>query len=497
MDAAIGESGSTVPPGNAGQGAAPAAGGETGPLAFHRRLSGKLLLLTAIFVMIAEVLIFIPSLASMRMNWLHDRLATAAAASVVIAASKDGSIPRSVQDDVLMATGTKAIALREKGVSRLLVVSDMPPSVDRHIDLAATGPLQAIIDAFDTLIFGGDRIIRVYGPIGQSRKIIELVTSDAPLKAAMLAYLRNIAIVSLIISLVTASLVFFAINRLLIRPVGRMTQYMLDFARSPHDAARILVPEDRQDELGIAERELAAMQGALQRTLAEQKHLADLGLAVSKINHDLRNMLASAQLMSDRLAAVDDPSVQRFAPKLIRTLDRAIAYTRSVLSYGRAQEAPPKRRRIRLHDLVADVEQLIGIEPESGLLFRNLVPEEFELDADPEQLFRVIGNLCRNSVEAMAGDPSGEASIVKRLTVTADRLGSGTFIAIEDTGPGLSPKARENLFAAFRGSTRADGTGLGLAIARELVLAHGGTITLRDERASGACFEIRIPDVPA
>ena len=264
-----------------------------------------------------------------------------------------------------MATGTKAIALREKGVSRLLVVSDMPPSVDRHIDLAATGPLQAIIDAFDTLIFGGDRIIRVYGPIGQSRKIIELVTSDAPLKAAMLAYLRNIAIVSLIISLVTASLVFFAINRLLIRPVGRMTQNMLDFARSPHDAARILVPEDRQDELGIAERELAAMQGALQRTLAEQKHLADLGLAVSKINHDLRNMLASAQLMSDRLAAVDDPSVQRFAPKLIRTLDRAIAYTRSVLSYGRAQEAPPKRRRIRLHDLVADVEQLIGIEPES------------------------------------------------------------------------------------------------------------------------------------
>jgi signal transduction histidine kinase len=470
--------------------------GEQKPLAFHQRLSGKLLLLTVLFVMIAEVLIFIPSLASMRLGWLHDRLATAAAASVVIAASKAGSIPRSVQDSVLMATGTKAIALREKGVSRLLVVSDMPPTVDRHIDLARTGPVQAIVDAFDTLIFGGDRIIRVYGPIGDSKEVIELVTSDAPLKAAMLAYLRNIALVSLIISLITAGLVFFAINGLLIRPICLMTENMLAFARNPHDPARIMRFDKRPDELGIAERELASMQAALQRTLAEQKHLADLGLAVSKINHDLRNILASAQLMSDRLTQVEDPSVKRFAPKLIRTLDRAVAYTQSVLSYGRAQEAPPARRRIRLYGLVADVEQMAGIEAETGTSFRNLVPEDFEIDADPEQFFRVISNLCRNAVQAMTADPASDAPLVRRLTVTAGRIGTTAIIGIEDTGPGLSPKARENLFSAFRGSTRPDGTGLGLAIAHELVRAHGGTLELREGGGSGAHFEIRIPDGP-
>lgn len=469
---------------------------EVKPLVFHRRLSGKLLLLTVLFVMIAEVLIFIPSLASMRMSWLHDRLATAAAASVVIASSKAGSIPRSVQDDVLMATGTKAIALREKGVSRLLVASDMPPTVDRHIDLAATGPLQAIVDAFDTLVFGGNRIIRVYGPIGDSQKVIELVTSDAPLKSAMLAYLRNIALISLLISLITAGLVFFAINGMLIRPIERMTRNMLAFARRPDDPGRIMRPEARHDELGIAERELAAMQSTLQRTLAEQKHLADLGLAVSKINHDLRNILASAQLMSDRLAMVDDPSVLRFAPKLIRTLDRAIAYTQSVLSYGRAQEAPPSRRHIRLFGLVADVEQMVGIEPDSGIEFRNLVPADLEIDADPEQLFRVISNLCRNAVQAMGSEPADDASVIKRLTVTAGRIGTTTIIGIEDTGPGLPPKARENLFAAFRGSTRSDGTGLGLAIAHELVRAHGGSLELREDRGSGTHFEIRIPDSP-
>ncbi len=66
----------------------------------------------------------------------------------------------------------------------------------------------------------------------------------------------------------------------------------------------ILKPSERQDELGIAERELAGMQGVLADTLRQQRRLADLGLAVSKINHDLRNILASAQLISDRLSDV-------------------------------------------------------------------------------------------------------------------------------------------------------------------------------------------------
>ena len=183
--------------------------------------------------------------------------------------------------------------------------------------------------------FGGDRMLRVFGKVGDSDKEFELVIPDSKLRSAMLVYSRNVAFLSLLISLITATLVFLTINWIMIRPVRDMTRSMLAFSEAPDDPSRVIRPEDRGDEIGVAERELADMQRRLQKTLAEQKHLADLGLAVSKINHDMRNILASAQLMSDRLAMVKDPSVQTFAPKLLRTLDRAVAYTEGVLAYGR------------------------------------------------------------------------------------------------------------------------------------------------------------------
>jgi signal transduction histidine kinase len=461
-----------------------------------KRLSGKLLRLTLLFGLLAEVMIFVPTIADMRIRWLSDRLNTVAAASVVLAASDAKDVPQSVQDDVLLATGTKAIALREMGASRLLAVSEMPSKVDKHIDITVTDPVTMIRDAFDELIYGGNRIIRVYGPVGDTGKVIELLTSDAPLRNAMLRYARNVALISLFISLITASLVFLAISRLLIRPIQRMSANMLAFAQAPDDPQRIIIPDEREDELGIAQRELADMQHRLQRTLSEQKHLADLGLAVSKINHDMRNILASAQLMSDHLANTSDPAIQRFVPKLVRTIDRAISYTQTVLAYGGTQEAPPQRRRVKLHTIINDVEEMLNLDAKSGIEFKNLVPETFEIDVDPDQFFRVISNLCRNSVQAMIGDTRNDSSVIKRLTITAGQIGTTSIIGVDDTGPGLPAKARENLFTAFKGSARSGGTGLGLAIVHELVRAHGGTIELRENEGAGTSFEIRIPDQP-
>ncbi|MCO4316929.1 HAMP domain-containing histidine kinase [Phyllobacterium sp. 21LDTY02-6] len=466
------------------------------PLPVLKRLSGKLLLLTLLFGLIAEIMIFVPTIADMRMRWLADRLNTVAAASVVLAASDADDVPQSVQNDVLLATGTKAIALREKGASRLLAVADMPSKVARHIDMTVTDPVTMIRDAFDELINGGNRVIRVYGPIGDTGKVIELLTSDTPLRNAMLLYARNVALISLFISVITATLVFLAISRMLITPIQRMTTNMLEFAQAPDDPQRIITPDEREDELGIAQRELSSMQRQLQRTLAEQKHLADLGLAVSKINHDMRNILASAQLMSDHLAHSSDPAIQRFIPKLVRTIDRAVHYSQAVLAYGATQEAPPQRRRVNLHTIVRDVEDMLDLDAKSNIEFKNLVPENFEIDVDPDQFFRVISNLCRNSIEAMAADTRSDPAIIKRLTITAGQIGATSIIGVEDTGPGLPAKARDNLFTAFKGSARSGGTGLGLAIVHELVRAHGGTIELRDGDGPGTSFEIRIPDQP-
>ncbi len=461
---------------------------------FGRSLSAKLLMMTNDFVMIAEVLTFDPSVANFRMRWLEERVNTAAVAALVYVNNETGLLPRKVQDDILMATGAKSIGLKADGVSRLLAIEEMPQKVDRHVYLKQTGVFQSITDAFETLIYGGARAIRVHAPIADSAKEIDLVISDAPLVAAIWVYARNVFVLSLIISLITGGLLFLALNRLLIKPIRSMTTNMLKFADTPEDKALVIADSGRSDEIGVAERELGGMQRHLQEALSERKHLADLGLAISKINHDMRNLLAPAQLLSDRLAETKDPLVQRIAPRIMKALDRAVTYSESVMAYGRAKEAAPTRKMTALRPLAADVIELLGLDTESRVEVSNLIEPDVMIDADPDQLFRVLANLCRNAAHAMTAMP--DLRKPRRLTITGGRLGNTALIGVEDTGPGLSAPAREHLFSAFRGSTHSGGTGLGLAIAQEIVRAHGGTLELRDDRDTGAHFEIRIPDQP-
>ncbi|MDO1580856.1 ATP-binding protein [Rhizobium oryzicola] len=461
-----------------------------------RGLSGRLLWLTVIFVMFAEVLIFVPSISIMRMIWLRDSLDTAAAAGIVIDGLQPAELPRAVQDDTLLATGTKVLALRKDGTSRLLAAIDVPPQVDEQFDLSQQTYLGSMRDALSTLLFGGGKTMRVFGPIGDTDMVIELVMSDDALRKAMLSFSRLMFFVSLLISLVTAVLIYLAINRMMISPIRRLTHGMQDFSEHPEDPERIFKPGRAKGELEVAGYHLAAMQAQLQRTLKQQKNLADLGLAVSKINHDMRNILASAQLMSDRLVDVDDPMVRSFAPKLLRTIDRAVGYTNEVLAYGQASEAAPKRRLLKLADLCQDVREILALEPDGRIEFVEQIAADLLVDADSEQLFRVIHNLCRNSVQALAQSELSEEGIPHRLTVSAQRMGGVVSITVDDNGPGMPRKARENLFTAFRGAARSGGTGLGLAIARELVLAHGGTIALVEKPGPGTQFRIEIPDRP-
>lgn len=466
----------------------PAPAGHAVP--FARGLSAKLLLLTVIFVLLAETFIFLPSVASYRMSWLQDRLATAAAVSIVLVQGDPAALSREAQDDVLTAIGARAIAVSDNGVSRLLAVADMPPEVDSHIGMTDMGLFEEIAGALDTLFRGGGRMLRVYGPAGDDAREFELIMPDAALRAAMLTYARNVAMLSLLISVFAAVLVYAAMDRIMARPMRRLARSMLAFSAAPEDPARIITPAGRRDEIGFAEHELSRMQERLQKMLAERRHLADLGLAVSKINHDMRNMLASAQLISDRLALSKDPTVQSFAPRLVRALDRAVSYSQGVLAYGRTQEPAPARRLVHLHPLVEDLRDIAGVD--SGVDFVNAVPADFEIDADPDQLFRVLTNLALNAVQAMAAET--DRINVRRLTVAAERQGGVCRIVVSDTGPGLPPKALENLFSAFRGGARQGGTGLGLAIARELVRAHGGTLELVASESGHTAFAITIAD---
>lgn len=474
-----------------------ATGEATGPQRLRPRrsssLSWKVLLLTVLFVMLSEVVIYVPSISNFRIAWLSDRLTVAEAASIVLESADRGEIPRQIQDDLLAAVGAIAIVIRNDSTSRLIASVDMPPDVDVTADLRAMNPVRDIIDAFGALATPEPRILRVIGT-SRAGTNIEILIDDRALHVAMLRYSVNTLWLSALISVITGGLLYFSLNRLLVRPMRRLSDNMVAFSDEPEDASRIIQPSGREDEIGVAEVHLAEMQRDLQGTLREQRHLADLGLAVSKVNHDLRNMLASAQLFTDRLGSLPDPSVQRFTPKLISALDRAIAYTQSTLAYGRAREAPPERRLVALDRLVADVADALGLDAHPSLAFDNRVPEGLEVDADPEQLFRVLLNLCRNAVQALDGDQN--PAVVRRLVVSAKREGRTSSIRVSDTGPGVPAAARAHLFQAFQGSARPGGTGLGLAIAAEIVRAHGGAITLVESEGPGAVFELSIPDRP-
>ena len=453
-------------------------------------LSGKLLILTVLFVMIAEVLIYVPSIATFRRSWLNDRLSAAYTAALVLEAAP--GVPENIARQILDSIGARAVAMKMGTQRRLLAVSDSLPTVDYDIDTRDMSAAREILDAFGTLFRSRDAVLRVVGPAPMGGEFVEIVIGEAPLRAAMLRYSGTVLLLSLLVSGIAAMLVYLSLHYLFVRPLRRITADMVRFHGDPENPARIIVASGRGDEIGVAERELAAMQIDLVSMLQQKNRLAALGLAVSKINHDLRNLLASAQLFSDRLSSLPDPHVQRFAPKLMRALERAIAFCQSTLSYGRAQEAPPDRRLTELRTCVEEVRDTLGIEPEARIRWISAVERGLEVDADPDQLFRVLLNLARNAMQALESrterDPNRD-----QVRITGRREGAVVAIEVSDTGPGISEGARAHLFEVFQGSTRTGGSGLGLAIAAELVRAHGGEIRLV-EGTIGATFRITIPD---
>ncbi|AMJ63269.1 sensor histidine kinase [Bosea sp. PAMC 26642] len=455
-------------------------------------LSAKLLVLTVLFVMLAEVLIYLPSVANFRRNWLNDRLAAAQIAVLVLEGAPEERLPEDSESRLLTGVGARAIAARVGGARRLLSLDSMPPEVVRTVDLRDKNWIVAIKEAVEVLVAPAHNMpIRVIGQATGGADFVEMVLDEAPLRRAMLVFSRNILLLSLVISGLTAVAVYLALNWMIVGPIRRLAANVMEFEFEPENPRRIIEPSQRADEIGEAERALARMQMTLAGELRTKKHLAELGLAVSKINHDLRNMLAAAQLMSDRLVDTRDAKIKRFAPRLIATLGRAIDFCQATLAYGRAAEADPVLRDVALRQLVAEQAELLGLPENKQVGFANEVPAELLAPCDPEQMARVLLNLMRNSVQALT-QAGAEGGSRPTLEIKAQRLDGVVLLRVADNGPGVPERARANLFQAFRGSVSPGGTGLGLAIAAELVRLHGGTIEL-EPSAVGAVFKVTLP----
>ena len=460
-------------------------------------LSGRLILLTMAFLMVAQVIVYLPSVANFRRAWVNDRISMAQMIALAVSAVAPDSRSAELEGRLVAAIkGAQAIGVRGRGTRWLLAnPAEDPPAIRREFDLRDSPwwrPLRGLARNATGDVSPATRIIGPGVPGVPGMEWVELVADEAPLWQATIDYTRSFFLVSLLISAITGAMLYLALHMLVVRPMQRLSGNIAAFARDPEDASHIIRASGRRDEIGVAEEALARMETALATELREKRRLAGLGLAVSKINHELRNMLTTAQLLGDRLGDVEDPAVQRIAPRLVTTLARAIEYCGATLAYGRATERPPRRRMVGLKAVVEEQLDLTKLGDGHPIAVDDETPDTLAVDADPEQLGRVLLNLIRNAVEALARAKTPDA----RIVVSGSRDGAVVRIRVADNGPGVPERLRNRLFSAFQASERSGGTGLGLPVAEELIRLHGGTIVLEDTE-NGACFCLTIPDRPA
>ena len=448
-----------------------------------KSLSARLLILTVFFVMVSEVLIFVPSVARYRMTYFENRLAAGYLATLAFEASPDGRLDQGLIDELLARVGAQGVVLRRADGTMLSLDRLQPPRPDFTIDLAHPDIVLAIRGSFRTLFGAGDRMLRVLGPAGpDNTDTAEVLLEERPLRQELWNFGIRILELSLVISLLTAALVYLSLQWLLVRPMRRITASMVEFRDDPEKTSRVIAASRRSDEIGVTERELAILQKTVRQALAQRARLAALGTAVTKINHDLRNILATARLVTDGLTASAAPEVRRVAPRLIDAIDRAIALCTSTLDFSREGAPPLAPSRLLLAALIDEIGPELAVS-QADLAIECAIPPDLAVSADRDQLYRVFLNLARNAVEAGA----------HRLRFSAAREGGTIAVEIADDGHGLPPKARENLFRPFFGSARPGGSGLGLAIARELVRAHGGELSLVSSAGAGTVFRLTLP----
>lgn len=463
-----------------------------------RGLNVRILTLTILFVLVAEALIYVPSAARFRLTWLEERVASAYLAVLLAEQVPDFVISDDVRRDLLTAAGASAITVWNEGEVVVNLTTDADMMAAQTYDIRDAPPLALTVDMLMLLMGARDEPIAVIGTAPLPGVEVRVLLPEAPMREALLSFSANLLILGLIVSLTTAGLLFLALRRILIAPIVTLTTDMTRFRAAPEDARAVIAPSDRKDEIGRAEREMAILQNELRAALRQRERLAALGTGVTRISHDLRNILATAQLIGDRLVESADPEVRQIAPRVVQSIGRALRLCTDTLSYGRAREAPPQLEPIRLVGLVEDVAAALATRDPSVPVTVE-VPTGLVVTADREQLFRALMNLVWNAAEAWRGmtEEIKAERAENALVVTAVQEDGAVVVTVADRGPGVPPKVQANLFRPFVASGRAGGSGLGMAIARDLVRGLGGDVSLVETGEAGTVFAVRLPDYDA
>ncbi len=443
-------------------------------------LSSRLLVLTVGFVLLAEAAVFAPTMGRFRLDYLRERIATAHLVMTALETLPQ-QIDPNVGDRLLSQGGMLGMTVESPNAGTLSLGSDAQARNPLYYDLRDDRFWTLIADSFLAMLREGETVIAVtdVSPTN-ANVVVEVVLAERPLREAMWDYAGRIFILSIVISVTVAGLVYGALQWLAVRPLHRLTEAMTGFQESPEDPERVIVPALRHDEVGVAEQALAEMQRELRSALLQKARLAGMGTAVTKISHDLKNILATAVLESGRLEAVSDPKIKRLTAGMVEAVDRAATLAATTLRFAKEGLPTVRKQDIRLQSFLANID--VQSELKDYALHIEDGPDVV-VDADPDLLRRVLDNLLRNSGEAGAANVS---------VSTRPNMGR-VELHVSDDGPGLAPRAVENLFVPFAGSARAAGSGLGLPIARELMRAQGGDLQLAHTSRDGTCFIIYLP----
>ena len=218
-----------------------------------------------------------------------------------------------------------------------------------------------------------------------------------------------------------------------------------------------------------------------------RNRLAALGQMAAGMAHEIRNPLASIELLAGLLerAAPGDADVQELVGDLVEEVHAVAGTVRATLDYVKPRS--PVRRPTRVADVLRDVARRARGRSEAALELQIECGDGLEAQVDPDQLRALAGHLVSNALEGMVALGHG----VARVRAEGDGEG-GLRLWVDDSGPGVPQDLRDRVFYPFF-TTRAEGTGVGLAEVQKIAVAHGGTVEVVDSPLGGARFAVVLP----
>ena len=278
----------------------------------------------------------------------------------------------------------------------------------------------------------------------------------------------------------------YLLARRIVEPVRQLDRAAAEVARQNY-ATRVEVHSE--DELGRLARTFNGMCASIRQAredLIRQERISTIGRLSGSIVHDLRNPLAAIYGGSEMLVDADLPPahVKRLAGNIYRASRRIQELLQDLLNVSRGKSRPAEVCRLR-EVAQAACDSLSAAAEAQRVAIRVAIPAELEAPLERSRMERAFVNLIGNALEAMP--EGGEVSI------SAEYAGGAAVVHVDDTGPGIAPEIRGQLFQPFVTAGKRNGLGLGLALARQAVLDHGGDMWVESEPGHGARFSFRLP----